>query len=84
MGAIPSKQKLPGFCIEDKTIIVHLKNGGNVMPIVTSNKKKQNGITVEKKMKDYSNAPALKKKAAKAEEFLQRHGLPEDFVKKNK
>jgi len=54
------------------------------MPTVTSNKKKQNGITVIKKMKDYSNEPAFKKKAAKAEEFLQKHGLPEDFVKKGK
>jgi hypothetical protein len=84
MGAIQAKQKLPGFCIEDKTIIVHLKNGGDVMPIGTSNKEKQHGITVIKKMKDYNNEPAFKKKAAKAEEFLQKHGLPEDFVKKSK
>jgi hypothetical protein len=61
-----------------------LKNGGDVMPIVTSNKQKQNEITVVKKMKDYSNEPAFKKKAAKAEEFLQKHGLPDGFVKKGK
>ncbi len=61
-----------------------MKKGEVIMPTVTSNKKKQHGITVKKEMKDYSNEPAFKKKAAKAEEFLQKHGLPEAFVKKNK
>ncbi len=35
-------------------------------------------------MKGHSNEPAFKKKAAKAEEFLQKHGLPEAIVKKAK
>jgi hypothetical protein len=35
-------------------------------------------------MKDYSNDPAFKKKAAKAISFLNKHGLPRSFKKKTK
>lgn len=54
------------------------------MPTVASKKEKTNSITVVKKMRDYSNEPAFKKKAEKATEFLKKHGLPKAFEKKKK
>lgn len=52
------------------------------MPTVASKTEKTNGITLVKKMRNYSNEPAFKKKAEKAAEFLKKHGLPKSFTKK--
>ena len=41
-------------------------------------------MAVVKKMKDYSDEPAFKKKAEKATEFLKKNGLPKVFTKKKK
>jgi hypothetical protein len=54
------------------------------MPTAALKKGKSNDITVVKKMKDYSNEPAFKKKAEKAAEFLKKNGLPKAFTKKKK
>jgi hypothetical protein len=59
------------------------KKKGN-MPTAALKKGKSNDITVVKKMKDYSNEPAFKKKAEKAAEFLKKNGLPKAFTKKKK
>ena len=46
--------------------------------------KKQNstGVTIVKKIRDYSNDPFVKKKAEKAKAFIKKHGLPESLKKK--
>lgn len=54
------------------------------MPAVTAKKDKTNSVTIVKKMRDYSNEPAFKKKAENAVKFLKKHGLPESFKKKKK
>jgi len=45
---------------------------------------KTNDITEVKKMKDYSDEPAFKKKAEKALNFLKKNGAPKTFTKKKK
>ncbi len=52
------------------------------MPAATIKKGKINNITLVKKMRDYSNEPAFKKKADNAVKFIKKHGLPESFKKK--
>ncbi len=37
--------------------------------------KKGKDIAIVKRMRDYSNEPAFKKKSEKATEFLKKHGL---------
>ncbi len=54
------------------------------MPTVAIKKERSGEIAVVKKMRDYSNDPAFKKKAEKAEAFLKKHGLPESFTNKVK
>lgn len=51
------------------------------MPAVTTKKDQTINISIVKKMRDYSNEPAFKKKAEKAIKFLKKHGLPESFKK---
>lgn len=55
---------------------------GAFMPTVAAKKRKSGDIAVVKKMRDYSNEPAFKKKQEKAKTFLKKHGLPEAFTKK--
>jgi hypothetical protein len=49
---------------------------------------RKRGITVKsrsvisKKVVDYESDPFLVEKAQKAKEFLEKHGLPPDFIKK--
>jgi len=45
---------------------------------------KANEVTVIKKIKDYSNEAVFKKKAAKAKDFIEKHGIPESFTKQHK
>lgn len=53
------------------------------MPTIAVKKDKDNNyVTIVKKMRDYSNEPAFKKKAEKAIEFLKKNGLPKSFKKK--
>ena len=52
------------------------------MPAATAKKDQTNNVTIVKKMRDYSNEPAFKKKAEDAIKFLKKHGLPESFKKK--
>jgi hypothetical protein len=54
------------------------------MPAVAIKKDKSTHVIVVKKMRDYSEEPVFKKKAAKAIAFLKKHGLPKTFKKKNK
>lgn len=54
------------------------------MSAVTGKKGKTDNITIVKKMRDYSNEPAFKKKAEDAIKFLKKSGLPESFKKKKK
>ena len=54
------------------------------MPAIAIQKGKTSDVTVVKKMKDYSEEPAFKKKAEKATAFLKKHGLPKAFSKKKK
>jgi hypothetical protein len=54
------------------------------MPAVSIKKERSGNIAVVKKMKDYSNEPAFKKKVEKAIAFLKKNGLPKSFTKKNK
>ncbi len=54
------------------------------MPAVAEKKQKKSQVAVVKKMRDYSNEPAFKKKEEKAKAFLEKHGLPEAFTKKKK
>ena len=42
------------------------------------------GITIVKKMRDYSNDPFVKKKAEKAIATIKKYGLPKRNKKKNK
>lgn len=49
----------------------------------TKNQKTSN-VTIVKKMRDYGNEPAFKKKAENAIKFLKKHGLPKTFKKKSK
>ena len=53
------------------------------MPAVTTKKEQTSNVTIVKKMRDYSNELAFKKKAENAIKFLKKHGIPESF-KKNK
>ena len=52
------------------------------MPAVTTKKEQSGNVTIVKKMRDYSNEPAFKKKAENAIKFLKKHGIPESFKKK--
>lgn len=54
------------------------------MPAVAVKKEKSSGIAVLKKMKDYSNEEAFKKKAAKAIASVNKYGLPKSFTSKSK
>ena len=54
------------------------------MPAVAEKKANQSKVTVVKKIRDYSDEPAFKKKAEKATAFLKKHGLPKAFTKKKK
>lgn len=54
------------------------------MPAITTKRDNPNNIKIVKKLKDYSNEPAFKKKAEEAIQFLKKHGLPESFKKKKK
>ena len=54
------------------------------MPTVALKKGNGNAVTVVKKMKDYSNEPAFKKKTEKAIAFVKKNGLPKAFTKKKK
>jgi hypothetical protein len=54
------------------------------MPATAHNNEKPNEVAVVKKMRDYSDEPAFKKKVEKAMTFLKKHGLPKDFTKKKK
>lgn len=60
---------------------VNLKTKINDMPTAKS-KKETPGITVVKKMKDYSKDPYFVKKAERARAFLEKHPLPESFTKR--
>jgi hypothetical protein len=51
------------------------------MPAVTK-KEQTSNVTIVKKIRDYSNEPAFKKKAENAIKFLKKHGLPESIKKK--
>lgn len=51
------------------------------MPTTSSKKKANNGVTIVKKMRDYSNDPVFKKKAEDAAAFIKKHGLPKSFTK---
>jgi hypothetical protein len=48
------------------------------MPAITL-KKDKNAVTIIKKMRDYNNEPAFKKKAEKIIEFKKKHPLPKSF-----
>ena len=61
-----------------------IKDKGIFMPAVVVKKEKSNNVAVVKKMQDYSDEPAFKKKAEKATAFLKKRGLPKAFTKKNK
>ena len=52
------------------------------MPAIDEKKQKKSQVAVVKKMRDYSNEPAFKKKDEEAKAFLEKHGLPEAFTKK--
>ena len=54
------------------------------MPEIVLKKKKKNNVAIVKKMRDYSNEPAFKKKLEKAVSFLKKHGLPKVISKKKK
>ncbi len=41
-------------------------------------------VAIVKKMRDYSNEPAFKKKTEKAAGFLKKHGTPKPITKKGK
>jgi hypothetical protein len=49
------------------------------MPAVAQKREKNDDVTIIKKMKDYSNEPAFKKKAENAISFLKKHKLPKEF-----
>ncbi len=49
------------------------------MPTIAIKKEKNSSVTIVKKMRDYSNEPAFKKKAENAVAFLKKHGLPKAF-----
>ena len=54
------------------------------MPVSSTKTGKPGNVILVKKMRDYSNDPAFKKKAEKATIFLEKYGLPESFKKKGK
>jgi len=54
------------------------------MSAAIGKKEKTENVIIVKKMRDYSNEPAFKKKAEDAIKFLKKHGLPESFKKKKK
>ena len=54
------------------------------MPTIAIKKERVTNVTVVKKMKDYSEEPAFKKRAKNAIAFLKKHGLPKTFTKKVK
>lgn len=54
------------------------------MPSTAVKKDKSSDVTVVKRMRDYSDEPAFKKKAEKAASFLKKHGLPKSITKKSK
>lgn len=46
------------------------------MPTAILKKDENNNISIVKKMRDYSNEPAFRKKAEETAKFLKKHGLP--------
>ena len=52
--------------------IISLTIQREIMPTVASRKERSDEIAVVKKMRDYSNEPAFKKKAEKAMSFLKK------------
>lgn len=52
------------------------------MPTVAVKKENTTHVAIVKKMRDYSNEPAFKKKAESAIAFLKKHGVPKSFQKK--
>lgn len=52
------------------------------MSDIALKKEGQQKATVVKKIRDYGNEPAFKRKAEKAAAFLKKNGLPESFAKK--
>jgi hypothetical protein len=54
------------------------------MPAVAVKKEKSSEVAIVRKMKNYSNEPAFKKKAEKATKFLKKNGLPKAIAKKTK
>jgi hypothetical protein len=53
------------------------------MPTVEDKKEHTSKVTIVKKLKDYSNEPAFKKKADSAVKFLRKNGLPKSLKKKS-
>ena len=60
-----------------------MKGKGDFMPAVAVNRRKSGNVAVVKKIRDYSDEPAFKKKAKKAIAFLKKHGLPKTSKKKS-
>ena len=54
------------------------------MPAIAIKKERSGSAAIVKKMKDYSNEPAFKKKAEKVTAFLKKNGLPKSFTKKTR
>jgi hypothetical protein len=55
------------------------------MPVATVKKvKAKSSVTVVKKMRNYNDEPAFKKKSAKATAFLKKNGLPKAKRSKTK
>lgn len=52
------------------------------MPVETIKKENYMHVSIIKKMKDYSDEPAFKKKAENAIAFLKKQGMPKAFKKK--
>ncbi len=54
------------------------------MSTVAINKENSTRVTIVKKMRDYNNEPAFKKKAENAIAFLKKHEMPKAINKKKK
>ena len=53
------------------------------MPTETVKKALKDNVTTVKKLRDYVNEPAFKKKAENAVKFLKKNGLPKSIKKKS-
>ena len=84
MGTFQAKCEVQSLSGKGEIKTVNLAIQSRIMPAIEEKKKKANQATVVKKMRDYSNEPAFKKKEEKAKAFLKEHGLPEAFTKKKK